>query len=184
MYFYLSAPPLLPRTDWQDWMWLPFLPEHSLGWAITNLQWWNVFWGVSEWLWKTPFTFCTNKWSSSCHQSKIDNSSDISYSIFWILRGVSFPWDMTATFLLFSPFVSGEPAGRLGGGEEEKEQRDLGWGKGEKWHRGAFFLFFDFISSESLISEPGKWNCAAQPRWMILFPYPPPQQGHGNRLQN
>lgn len=39
---------------------------------------------------------------------------------------------MTATFLLFSPFVSGEPAGRLGGGEEEKEQRDLGWGKGEK----------------------------------------------------
>lgn len=172
MYFYLSAPPLLPRTDWQDWMWLPFLPEHSLGWAITNLQWWNVFWGVSEWLWKTPFTFCTNKWSSSCHQSKIDNSSDISYSIFWILRGVSFPWDMTATFLLFSPFVSGEPAGRLGGGEEEKEQRDLGWGKGEKWHRGAFFLFltssaaslsFRSLANGIVLLSHDEWSCFPTP---------------------
>lgn len=92
MYFYLSIPPLLPRIDWQDWMWQPFLPGYC---RMSNPKP-PVVKCVSKSQWMAlngSFASCTNKWSSSCHQSKIDNSFDILYSIFWLLRGVGFSGD-------------------------------------------------------------------------------------------
>lgn len=124
-------------------MWLPFLPGCCVEWAIMKLWWWNVFWRVSEWLWKAPFTSCTNEWSSLCHQSKIDNSSDISYSIFWILRVVGFPWDtnLSASLLLHLQRACWKIRGRAGG-EWRKRKERLGVGKKRKMTQRSFFLFW------------------------------------------
>lgn len=142
-----------------------------------------MFQRVSEWLWKGPFASCTNKWSSSCHQSKIDNSSDISYSIFWILRGVGFPWDTNLSASLplhlqracwkIRRMGVGGCAGR--NGIEWKKKKDLG-GEKEKNDMEELFSSFDFISSMSLISEPGKWNCALSHDGWTCFPIPYPSR--------
>lgn len=155
----------LPRTDWQGWMCLPFLPGLYVEWAATNLQWWNVLWRVSEWLWKAPFASCTNKLSSWCLQSKIDNSSDISYSIFWILRGVGFPWDtnLSASLPLYLQRACWETEGL----ERGKKYKRLGVGKRRKMTQRSFFLFWlhqQCLSFQSLangivlLSHDG-WSC-------------------------
>lgn len=162
----LHIPCSLPEVGWQEWMWLPFLPGCCVGWAVTELLWRKVFWRVSVWLWKAPFTSRTNKWNSLFRQSKIDNSSDISYAIFWILREVWVPLE-TPTFLLPFPFVSKEPAGRLGGIAGEGKGKTLGREK-EKNDRGAFpFLISSAMSFsfQSLANE----IVPVQPQWMILF---------------
>lgn len=144
-----------------------------------------MLWRVSEWLWKAPFASCTNKLSSLCLQSKIDNSSDISYSIFWILRGVGFPWDtnLSASLSLYLQRACWDSEGI----ERGEDIKDLRWGKGEKLHRGVF-SFFDFISS---VSHFRAWQmelyCSATMNDPVSLPHPPPpspQQGRWNRLQN
>lgn len=60
----------------------------------------------------------------------------------------------TPTFLLPFPFVSREAAGRLGGVAGDRQGKTLSREK-EKNDREAF-SFFDLISNELLISEPGK----------------------------
>lgn len=163
---YLHIPCSLPSVGWQEWMWLPLLPKYCAGWAFTEILWRKVFWRVSVQLWKAPFTSHTNKWNSLFHQSKIDNSSDISYAIFWILKEVWVPLE-TPTFLLPFPFVSREPAGRLGGWQGMEKEK-LWPGKRRKMTEKLFLFLISSATSFSFQSLANE-IVPVQPQWMILF---------------